>query len=47
MPFWKAHTSLFGPARVLHSAAGRVFVTKVREGSHRQHASGVCSPEIE
>jgi len=24
-----------------------VFIIKVREGSHRQHASGVCSPEIE
>ena len=41
-------TSLFGPARVLHSAVGRVFVIKVREGSHRQHARStnamVCAP---
>ena len=30
----------------MHSVAGRCLLQKVREGSHRQHASDVCFPEM-
>jgi len=43
----KRTLSLFGPARGSAFGGWATFVIKVREGSHRQHAGGVCSPETE